>query len=35
MRHLFAALLEVLDQEQNVAFKVRFSGPLVSSLFVF
>lgn len=27
-----AALLEVLDPEQNVAFNVRFSRPLVSSL---
>jgi ATP-dependent Lon protease len=28
-----AALLEVLDPEQNVAFNVRFSRPLTSSLF--
>ncbi len=28
-----AALLEVLDPEQNVAFNVRFSRPFASSLF--
>jgi hypothetical protein len=30
-----AALLEVLDPEQNVAFNVRFSRPLTSSRFFF
>ena len=35
MRHPSATLLEALDSEQNVAFNVRFSTPLVSSFFCF